>query len=354
MPLAASILVLPIVLSASASDILALPPSSAAVHQLLLDQADGIADVLIQQGAFREVEPLSQLIVAARSQDPLSSPIARAASAVDLAQALAALGQTGEAKQLFSRSIDQFRRSRAASIAKMVAALQGLGEMLREEGDLDAAEKLHQESYDICRAAFGPDDPRTAVSDVFLACIYCRQGRTDGVHRLEQAVDRVRRASGEDHADYAWALGRFGAVAADPTPDRARVLLRSAIDLERRLRREKHLDLADDLYALGCVELQFTSAEAAEPLLLEALGIDLERHGPDHLDTARTQGALGEALTRLKRFSEAEPLLRSSYDTLLQKLPPVGPEVSNAHQRLVDFFDAAGRHDEAELYRTHP
>lgn len=331
-----------------------LPPSPQHAHAILLDQLIDIANLLDEQGACREAEPLRRCIYVEVRRDPLSSACNRAAAAAALAATLAATGADAEALRLSQEAIEGFRMCGWPAVSGLAAALHGRGELLRAAENLDAAGKAHLEAVEIRRSALGREDPRTAISEIYLACVYQDEGRVDAVKQLEVAVDQLRRTRGDRDADYAWALGRFGSAVADATPDRARTLLRSAIEIERQLPRQKHPNLAADLFALGGLELRSGDPAAAEPLLLEALDIDLLRFGPNHLQTARTQSMLGEALTKLQRFKEAEPLLRAAYDTLVQKLPPVGPECTEARQRLIDYFDASGQSTMAEIYRTHP
>ncbi len=319
-----------------------------------MDQLAVVARMLREQGASREAEPLFRLIVDRRERNPNSTPCDRAAAAAELAGILADLGQIDEATTQFQKSIADFRRCAKNADLRLADALLAFGAVLRDKSDWDTAERNCHEAVEIRKAAFGPDDPRTTVGEVVLADVYRIEGRQDAIKLFEQSLDRVRRSRGERHPDYAFALGVFGASVAEITPDRSRTLLQSAIAAERALPRQKHPQLAADLYALGRLELEFGTAVAAEPLLLEALDIQQTRFPTDDLRIARTRSALGEALTKLSRFKEAEPLLRKSLDTLMSNLPPFGPDVMEARQRLIDYFDASGQPKMAEIYRTHP
>ena len=64
------------------------------------------------------------------------------------------------------------------------------------------------------------------------------------------------------------------------------------------------------------------------------------------------QSALGAALAGLRRFDEAEPLLIAGYEGLRDV--PVAPatHVRASVERLVTFYVASGRADQAAVWRS--
>ena len=64
------------------------------------------------------------------------------------------------------------------------------------------------------------------------------------------------------------------------------------------------------------------------------------------------QSALGAALAGLRRFDEAEPLLVAGYEGLRDS--PVAPpaHLRAAVERLVSFYGASGRPEQAMVWRT--
>jgi TolA-binding protein len=69
---------------------------------------------------------------------------------------------------------------------------------------------------------------------------------------------------------------------------------------------------------------------------------------------ANARSLLGAALLGLKRYAEAEPLLLAGVQGLKddeQAIPPQGTNVSDAMGRLVEFYRATGRADEAERWQ---
>src|SRR5215471_18048277 len=87
-------------------------------------------------------------------------------------------------------------------------------------------------------------------------------------------------------------------------------------------------------------------------VLREAVKIRNANLPKDHFLSAVAHGALGECLTSQKRFAEAEPLLLDSYQTLKNSQGTDNPRTQIARQRLVALYEACGRADKAEQYRS--
>ncbi|MBI3837011.1 MAG: protein kinase [Planctomycetia bacterium] len=92
--------------------------------------------------------------------------------------------------------------------------------------------------------------------------------------------------------------------------EQAEPLLRSAIEIRRRLHTEPHLDTAASLYSLAVLRaVQLRLDESAEASR-EALAIRQNLLGADHKDTVDTKFMLAFALGWAGKNSEAEELLR--------------------------------------------
>jgi hypothetical protein len=76
---------------------------------------------------------------------------------------------------------------------------------------------------------------------------------------------------------------------------------------------------------------------------------------PDTWITFNTQSMLGAALLGQKKYAEAEPLLKDGYAGMKERaktMPPAGsPRLTEALQRLLQFYESTGNATEAQRWR---
>ncbi|MEM7352623.1 MAG: tetratricopeptide repeat protein, partial [Acidobacteriota bacterium] len=84
----------------------------------------------------------------------------------------------------------------------------------------------------------------------------------------------------------------------------------------------------------------------------EALEIRRRALPEDHWLIAVTASALGACETARGRFAEAERLLLDSYRTLAAQRGEANFRTREAHQRLVELYDAWGQPERAAEYRA--
>jgi tetratricopeptide (TPR) repeat protein len=96
----------------------------------------------------------------------------------------------------------------------------------------------------------------------------------------------------------------------------AEPLLRSALQLRRKLLGNQHTDVAGSLTLLASLLIDTGRYEEARSAAAEARAICLPALGPKHWRTAAAESAEGAALAGLGRMGEAEPLLRAGLAAL--------------------------------------
>jgi eukaryotic-like serine/threonine-protein kinase len=150
-------------------------------------------------------------------------------------------GQTGEAKDLFLRSLDILDKGRAPQ-TDVSAVLSDLAKVYVLEQQWGLAKQTHERALEIDRRALGDDHPRVAFRLGNLAIVAQNMGDLESAEKLYlDALQRQEHTYGERHPETAAAKGNYGLL----------------------LQREGRL------------------AEA-EPLLRGALESRLSLYGPDH------------------------------------------------------------------------
>ena len=94
-------------------------------------------------------------------------------------------------------------------------------------------------------------------------------------------------------------------------------------------------------------------ADDAEAALRDSLAVRTRSLPPSHWLIASSQSVLGEHLLRHQhRYPEAEPLLLAGYEGLRARLGPGDPRTRAGLTRVVALYDAWGKRDKAQPYRT--
>jgi tetratricopeptide (TPR) repeat protein len=140
-------------------------------------------------------------------------------------------------------------------------------------------------------------------------------------------------------------LGRWLSQSGDA--EAAEPMLRDALRLNSELLPGGHPNVA--LAQLGLAELLATQGNNIEALpLAEAAAITLARaYGDGHWITALASSIKGGVMAGLSRNAEAETLLRSSYSILSSDEAARPIYVEAARKRLQDLYIATGRDEEA-------
>jgi eukaryotic-like serine/threonine-protein kinase len=131
-------------------------------------------------------------------------------------------------------------------------------------------------------------------------------------------------------------------------------LLREQLAEARKTLPKDSPQLAAMLAQFGSILLEQKQWTEAEPLLRGCLAIRDKQKPVDWL-TFNTKSMLGGALLGQKKYAEAEPLLLSGYEGMKKqedKIPPTAKiRLNQAVERLVQFYEATSKPDEAAKWR---
>src|SRR5690606_11189505 len=189
--------------------------------------------------------------------------------------------------------------------------MDGLAEVLTEQGRFDEARPLARETLEMRRRVYDAPHPEIAESLGASALLAARLGdpaAADSLHRQRLAM--LRAVYGDEHGDVAGAANDYGAFLDNHgRPDSAEALLREAVAGYVRALGPRHprtaivkKNLAHALHASG------RSADAL-PIYREAIAVldSAAAAGTALPALGQTLAEFGEFLVVIRRFEEAEP-----------------------------------------------
>jgi eukaryotic-like serine/threonine-protein kinase len=311
----------------------------------------------------------------------------------NLAIAYIGAGRLSEAIALFGRVRDAQVARLGPDHPKTLTTLNNLADAYGVAGRLPEAIALFERVRDAKVAKLGPDNPETLKTLNNLAATYWSLKQLDrSVPLFEEALRRREARLGRQHEDtQATAAnlgvnykdaGRLGDAiplleetyqARDRFPNNRWVGAQLLDAYTRAGRSAEAAKLSQDLLAdarktapkgspqlavalarSGLALLQANAHTEAEPILRECLAIR-EKTQPDVWTTFNTKSQVGAALLGQKKYAEAEPLLVAGYNGMKQReatiLPEGKPRLSEALERLVQFYEVTNRPDEVARWR---
>jgi serine/threonine protein kinase/tetratricopeptide (TPR) repeat protein len=311
-------------------------------HLASLRQARGQCDL---------AEALYQQVLAARTATLGADHPDTLASRNDLAELYHCQGKYARAEAMYREVLATGVTRLGADHRVLLICRCGLAMLYRSMKKLDQSIPLLEETLRLRKARFEPDHPHTLEVQADLGVIYCDAGRfADAVPLLEE-VDRKGRAQPR----LVW-VGRAlitAYVRAGKTTE-ATALVAERVRAARAKFAADGPRLAHVLAATGKALLDGQAYADAEPLLRESLSLG-EQQVPDAWVTHHARSLLGGVLLGQQKYADAEPLLVQGYEGLKRRaaeIPPWDqPSLSTALGRLVQLYDAWGRHDEAAKWR---
>ncbi len=315
-----------------------------------------------------------------------------------LAHVAEALGDDSLAVEHASDVLASRRRVNGNEHPYVAEALNDVAFTLRKQGRYDEAEPLYRESIAIKRRLLGEDHPAVATSLNNLGVMFGIAGRYDEVGPLfEEALAIRRDRYGEVHPsvgstlsslsmlaitqeDYELAvaqqneaLGIFEQLYDGDHPSITNTLLnkaqvryrqgqfrdaeriyRDALAMERRLRGGDHEQVAKTLNNVGASLIGQARYDDAQPFLEEALAMYRRVLGPDHAALATPMRHLGRIATARSRYEEAEQWLTDALRLQTNHLGPEHPATGPTREAMVALYEAWGRPQDADRFRSTP
>jgi serine/threonine protein kinase/predicted negative regulator of RcsB-dependent stress response len=272
----------------------------------------------------------------------------------NLAVAYSSLGRSEEAEPLLREVLERARRVLGPEHPDTLTALNMLAGVLKTRGRYAEAEPLLREALAGSRQARGEDHVDTLYAMNNLAqCLQLQEKRRPAEELYRAALAGCRRTLGEENPYTLTAMLNLGAVLVEAGQfEEAEPLLRHVLDTRRKLFGEEQIDTLHAELQLATLEYERGAFEKAREML-EPLLEKVQRALPaEHWYPGVVQGLYGRTLLALRQYAVAEQQLLEAYARLQTTLGDEHPRTQKLRGRLVELYEAWGKPDQAERYRT--
>jgi tetratricopeptide (TPR) repeat protein len=227
-----------------------------------------------------------------------------------------------DAVPLARSAIDTFSSKLGVESREALGAKKNLAFALMgtEEKPVEA-EKLYGELIDTWTRLAGPNSTEVITSLVYLGLAEAKQRRYyDAEVTLAKALAASQQAYGPVSESTARVLEEFGSVI-ERQGRRGRLAeaaskYRAAVDINRKLKGEKHPSVVEPLDRLAQVTFRLGNRQEGIAMASECVEIRKAELGPAHFRTAESSARLAGLLANSGRYAEAEPLFEESLATL--------------------------------------
>ncbi|WP_165942309.1 tetratricopeptide repeat protein [Luteimonas terricola] len=312
------------------------PPSTAPVGW---EQAYAQAVEAYERAAYVDSSRLARLAhsTAATTLGPDTTEAGAALSL--LAAAELALGRYPEATAAFEESLTTLRRTPDADPKDMAAAMGNLGELHRQQGQLDRALPWYEQAYRTNELAYGPAHGETATA---LAALALARHESGLLPEAEQAYAQALTLMADAGAPKLQ-LAKVRTNLADllihtDRTDEAGLMLEGVLATEQALLRPGHPDLAYTLNTLGTLaDAQGRDDDALE-FYRYALDIRRDALPPGHPAIATVLANMGGAYHDLGAVAEARDSYAQALNILREAHDDEHPDIASleAAMRALD------------------
>jgi serine/threonine-protein kinase len=227
-----------------------------------------------------------------------------------------------------------------------------LGGLYHRLGHLDRAEPLLLSAWNMRKAGWGPDDPKTMEAQLALIGLRVDQSQIAEAERLaRESVEAANRRSARNNSEIARAKGMLGKVLATKGDYKAAVpLLEEAVDVLSK--NPGSAELSDALGDLANVHYYLGDANKSEVVNLKGLELDRKLFGADHPNAGIDLFNLGNIQLDRADYPAAEQLFRKALEIDRAWYGDSHPKTASARLMVGRAVDYQGRSEEAAgLYR---
>lgn len=322
-------------------------------HRYTLHGQHDLAIVMRRLGKLEEALELDQQALAGRRRSLGPEHPDTLRSMDNLGYSLELIGNLAEAEPLYLQVLRGRRRVLGPEHIETLWSEYTVGDLLRQQGQYSEAAKHLDRGLEIGRRVLGPEHPESLIFEYYLAWLLKDQGKLADAEKLSRhTLDARRRVLGPKHpftlasqSNLADVLGEQGKAG------EADKLFREVVALRRNSLPPDHLALAITLGDFGRQLTRNGRPADAEPLLRECLAIREKKLPVGHWQILDVRSMLGDCLARQKKFANAEPLLVGGCEGLTKLKGTPVRNVSQAFDRIIEFYQDWGKSAEAEAWR---
>src|SRR5215472_3925261 len=257
------------------------------------------------------------------------------------------------AQEILDRGVERIRGGLRGQNEVKASLIDFLATVYHKLGLYERAVQLIQQSLDLRRQNFAPDQREIANSMQRLGVVYNDQAKyDDAIAVLRQALELRRRLLGVADSATAVTMTYLGlAYFRKADYAQAQPLFEQAAAIQRKNQSQQTAELADCLTGLAMLHYAKGEYAKSEPLLWQSLEIRRKVFGAEHRQIADTLNNLASVMSRLGRDKESEPLQREAI-SILRKVLPGHPKLATALNNLGLILLARGDEPAAEpLFR---
>jgi tetratricopeptide (TPR) repeat protein len=224
------------------------------------------------------------------------------------------------------------------------------GEVYKENGRLNTAEKLQLQVMGERTKALGEGHPDTFWSMNNLAITYSDQGRWKEAEELYvQVLGTRKRVLGEDHPDTLMSMNNLAAVYSDQGRwKEAEELHVQVLGTRKRVLGEDHRDTLQSMNNLAGTYSSQGQLKEAEQLGVQVVGARKRVLGEDHPNTLRSMHNLAQTYWSQGRLNEAEQLEVQVLGAMKRVLGEDHPDTLQSMSNLAVTYQNQGCFKEAE------
>ncbi len=262
-------------------------------------------------------------------------------------------GEFQEAVPLLEEALTTHREITGGHDETTTVLVNNLAYCAVKLGNHDEAERLNREALALRREVLGEDHPSIAQSLNNLGKNLAARGEFEEAEELiREAVALNREIYGANHPELNATMSSLASVLRDSGQlTEAEQVQLQALEADRVTFGEDHPYVANDLQRLASVQERMGELDKAEKNFQEALEIQRKTFAEDSWQVATTKSLLGDCLAKQGDSEQAEPLLVPSYEIIVNTFGEDHPRSKAARGRIVTFYEAWGRPEEAASYR---
>ena len=263
-------------------------------------------------------------------------------------------GDTVGAEALYRRAWEKRERVLGPMNPYTIQSLSNLGQLLFNRGDLSGAEPFVRRAQELSEQFLGEDYPLTLACMKNLADLHAKLrqfGTAETLYR--RALSCRDRGFGRDHP---WSIGTLIALAgllqAQGRHADAEPFVRRAVETAERTRGDEDPDVLQTLMGVAALLQQKGEWQGADSLYRRAVEISSNIFGAEHRHTVEGMNRLALVLLTRQKYDEAEPLFQKALGAAERILGPDHRETLNSANGLAAALFHKQDYAEAEsLFR---